>query len=137
MCLIFSLILSRTDLEFNIYNSKLRCVLLCASYSFYQEIEMKNCFFYEGDHFFFFFLICIKISANLFFFFPPGDFVLLLHLSFKSLSCKSKCKHFYIYKHFVALIKTRLFQLYATTCHSTWKAKLISALYLVMSQSLL
>lgn len=86
---------------------------------------------------FFFFLICIKISANLFFFFPPGDFVLLLHLSFKSLSCKSKCKHFYIYKHFVALIKTRLFQLYATTCHSTWKAKLISALYLVMSQSLL
>lgn len=92
------------DLQFNICSGVLSCVLLCATYFFYHKIEMKVCFFFEEVYsitIWNFFLTCIKISSNYF----SGDFTLLLPVSLKSPSYEPKCKHFYIYNHFVELMK--------------------------------
>lgn len=124
-----------TDLQFNICNGELSCVLLCATYFFYHKTEMNICFFFEEVDsiiIWSFFLTHIKISADCF----SGDSLLLIPVSLKSLSGGPKCTHFYIYKHFAEFIKTWLFLPHATTCHCPLKVKLISALYTVRSRSL-
>lgn len=102
--LFFPLTMLTRDLQFSICSGVLSCVLLCATYFFYHKIEMKVCFFIEEVYsvtIWNFFLTCIEISSNCF----AGDFTLLLPVSLKSPSHEPKCKHFYIYNHFVEFMK--------------------------------